>query len=688
MLMKFSEKAQKAIVVAESIAFNLGHPNVGSEHLLLSLLKMQDLTLCELLKKYHVTDRAIEADLVRLFGKTGEQMFYMEYTDVFKQILENAVLLGQEQGQNRVSAEVLCIALLDEEKSVAHELLASYHVPFETIRQTLANTKPRNTELSKISDLINLNEKVKKKEPLVIGRTQELNELIEILCRKEKNNVLIVGDAGVGKTALVEKLAIYINHSEPSHPLHEKSIYELDLASVVAGTKYRGEFEDKLKKIIHHVKTDGQAIIFIDEIHNLVGAGGAEGAIDASNILKPYLARGEITCIGATTYEEYRRYFEKDRALNRRFGRIDLKEEGAEACLKILLGLKQRFEHYHQVEIDDHVLKQIVALSGRYIKERHQPDAAIDVLDLACVKAKMASKKVVDEEMVKQVVERISGMNLHQEKPLNSLKTKLCHKIHGQSAVIDQLISQLALVEAGLTQENQPKMVALFAGPTGVGKTEMAKMLAADYYGHLIRLDLSEYKEPHSISKIIGSPPGYVGYEQASGFLDEVRRYPHSVILLDEIDKAHKDVLHLFLQVFDEGFIEDRQKNKVDFSNSIIVMTTNMGYHLNGGRRVGFQEDKQTTKARTMLESQLSLEFLNRIDYIFYFNHLTKADCLAIIQDYLDQWHTEMTDLSQCDDHWKEKIIAQCDIDKYGARSIARVLRKQLYETFFKTPTT
>lgn len=688
MLMKFSEKAQKAIVVAESIAFNLGHPNVGSEHLLLSLLKMQDLTLCEILKKYHVTDRAIEQDMIRLFGKNEEQLYYMEYTNIFKQVLENAVILGHERHQSKASVEMLCLALLNEEKSVAHELLASYHVPFEEIKEALLHSKKNRNELSRISDLINLNEKVKKRKPLVIGRDQELNALIEILCRKEKNNALIVGDAGVGKTALVEKLASVINDSTKEHPLHDYQIYELDLASVVAGTKYRGEFEDKLKKIIDQVRETENSIIFIDEIHNLVGAGGAEGAIDASNILKPYLARGEITCIGATTYEEYRRYFEKDRALNRRFGKIDLKEEDEAACVKILEGLKERFESFHQVQIPSSLLHDIVFLSSRYIHERRQPDIAIDVLDLACVKTKMAKKEEVDKETILSVMERITGMNLHHERPLTFLKDTLDQKIHGQSEVIDSLIDQLALVEAGFYHEHQPRLTLLFAGPTGVGKTEIAKILADTYYGHLIRLDLSEYKEAHSISKIIGSPPGYVGYEEAYGFLDEVRRYPHSVILLDEIDKAHKDVLHLFLQVFDEGYLEDRQKNKIDFSNSLIIMTTNMGYHLPMSRRVGFKEEEDVTKSKMMLENQFSLEFLNRIDYIFYFKHLTRNDCKAIIKDYLAAYQTKFDWTSKCDENWYEKVISHADIEKYGARALQREVRQQLYEFFCQQPVT
>ncbi len=687
MLMKFSEKAQKAIVVAEGIAFNLGHQNVGSEHLLLSLLKMQDTTLSKLLKEYHVTDQAIEKDLQRLFGKTQEQLFYMEYTNVFKDILESAISKSSAKQETKVTIETLCLALLEEKQCVAHELLASYHVDFEAVLQKLKTTKKGSDELAKVENLVNLNAKVKRQQPIVIGRDQEVAALIEILCRKEKNNVLIVGDAGVGKTALVEKLACLMNGMDKNHPLYEKTIYELDLAGVVAGTKYRGEFEDKLKKIIEHVKNDGQAIIFIDEIHNLVGAGGAEGAIDASNILKPYLARKELTCIGATTYEEYRKYFEKDRALNRRFGKIDLKEESEAATLKILEGLKQHFETYHQVKLSSAILKKIVEFSSCYIKERHQPDIAIDVLDLACVKCRMAQQDTVSEELVKQVVEGMTGMNLHQEAPVMALKKTLSAKIHGQERVIEDLTQQLALLEAGLFNKKQPKLVMLFAGPTGVGKTEIAKLVAKHYYGHLIRLDLSEYKESHSVSKIIGSPPGYVGYEQSSRFLDEVKRHPHSIILLDEVDKAHKDVWHLFLQVFDEGYIEDSQKNKVDFTNSIVIMTTNMGYHTQSKGRVGFQEDTQS-KAKNILEAQFSLEFLNRIDHVFYFDYLTKQVCCQILEDCLNSYPETFQTYFKEHQSLLEELVKTSEVEKYGARALQRTLRQAIYDHCLNQPVT
>lgn len=683
MLMKFSEKAQKAIVVAESIAFNLGHQNVGSEHLLLSLLKVEDLVIADILKNCGVTEEAIANDLERLFGKTEDQPFYMEYTGVFKKILENAVIISHERQENRVTVDVLCLAMLEEEKSVAHELLASYHVPFEQLKECLKKQPRSNADLSRIPDLINLNDKVQKQQPVIVGRERELINLMEILCRKEKNNALIVGDAGVGKTALVEKLALCMNTLDQNHPLSGKTIYELDLASVVAGTKYRGEFEDKLKKIIDRVRLDGQAIIFIDEIHNLVGAGGAEGAIDASNILKPYLARGELTCIGATTYEEYRRYFEKDRALNRRFGMIDLKEESQEATYQILKALSTCFMHYHQVALADDVLHQIVQLSSRYLNERHQPDAAIDVMDLSCVHCRMNGQKEVDHETVKAMIEKMTGIVLLENDSLASLQTYLTEHIFGQTDLIQQMIADLACIESGLYQDERPKAVWLFAGPTGVGKTALAKLLADHHFGHLIRLDMSEYKEAHSVAKIIGSPPGYIGYEQSSGFLDEVRRYPHSIILLDEIDKAHRDVLHLFLQVFDDGSLEDSQKRKVDFSNSLIIMTTNLGYQMTEPQPVGFL-DRASGKERisAYVEQRFSLAFLNRIDEIFCFHHLDQTACREIVRAYLTQFHLQW----QPDLAWVDHLISISQIEKYGARGLQREIRHQLVKQFLKEP--
>ena len=685
MLMKFSEKAQKAIVVAESIAFDLGHQNVGSEHLLLSLLRMKEAKLASLLASQGVSEEAVEADLVRLFGRVETRPYYMEYTQVFKQILENAVLEAGEHHEKKVSLQTLSYALLIQKESVAHEILAGYDLDFDWLEDELKSQGISHEQLDAIDDLINLNRKLAKKPVHVIGREQEVGMLIEILCRKEKNNALIVGDAGVGKTALVEKLTQMMNHQEVPPQLADKVLYELDLASVVAGTKYRGEFEDKLKKIIRKVKEDGQVILFIDEIHNLVGAGGAEGAIDASNILKPYLARGEITCIGATTYEEYVRLFEKDRALNRRFQKIDLKEEGRENVCRILSGLKSQYESYHEITIPDELLPEIVDDSNRYLNERHQPDKALDVLDLACVHARMAHLSQLSKQDVLEVVEKLSGVNLHQDQPLSRLANKLHAVLLGQDAVIDGVIEHLTMMEAGLNVASQPRAVFLFVGPTGVGKTEMAKWIARTYYGsaqYLVRLDMSEYREASAVAKILGAPPGYVGYEDPSPLLSTIRRQPHSVVLLDEIEKAHRDVLHLFLQVFDEGELTDSRKQPVSFRDCIIIMTSNIGHHLQAPKRLGFQQATHPTQQ--ILENYFSYEFMNRIDQIFYFQPLSREVCCQIIENNLTAYNEKLHREIQLSTSEMEEIIAASQVERYGARALQRSLKHYLFAHYLE----
>ena len=404
MLTKFDEQAQKAIVVAESIAFDLGHNNVGSEHLLLSLLKISDCKLRDLVKEYGVNEKNIYEDIKRLFGTNDDQPFYMEYSDAVKNILETAVEITNKQNKSKVTLNILTISLLKNAECVAHELLKKYHVDFDDIIYQLNENSELETKLDQIPSLVNLNKKVKQSEHLIIGRKKELEKLCMILSKKEKNNALIIGEAGVGKSALVEKLAYLINQNKVNDGLKKKIIYELSLSSIVAGTKYRGEFEEKLRKIIDKVKDMDNVIIFIDEIHNIIGAGGAEGAIDAANILKPYLARKDLTIIGATTTEEYYQHFEKDQAMNRRFSVITLKENTKEETLEILQKTKLFYERFHQIEVNDEVLTYLVENVDRYIKNRTFPDKAIDIFDLACVKARFKQQHIITKKIVKEEI--------------------------------------------------------------------------------------------------------------------------------------------------------------------------------------------------------------------------------------------------------------------------------------------
>lgn len=625
MLTKFDEQAQKAIVVAESIAFDLGHNNVGSEHLLLSLLKISDCKLRDLVKEYGVNEKNIYEDIKRLFGTNDDQPFYMEYSDAVKNILETAVEITNKQNKSKVTLNILTISLLKNAECVAHELLKKYHVDFDDIIYQLNENSELETKLDQIPSLVNLNKKVKQSEHLIIGRKKELEKLCMILSKKEKNNALIIGEAGVGKSALVEKLAYLINQNKVNDGLKKKIIYELSLSSIVAGTKYRGEFEEKLRKIIDKVKDMDNVIIFIDEIHNIIGAGGAEGAIDAANILKPYLARKDLTIIGATTTEEYYQHFEKDQAMNRRFSVITLKENTKEETLEILQKTKLFYERFHQIEVNDEVLTYLVENVDRYIKNRTFPDKAIDIFDLACVKARFKQQHIITKKIVKEVIEEYTSIKINDNYDFENIKAKLNQKILGQSKAIEQIVNQLKLSKDSL----QPK-VMMFLGNSGVGKSETAKELARLLSRKLIRLDMSEYRDSSSVQKIIGAAPGYVGYDKPSLLLGQLQTYPKSVLLLDEVDKASPDVLSLFLQVFDEGYLEDSHKRKVYFNNTIIIMTSNKGVVKN---QLGFKKGNNFRKVNGFF----SEEFISRIDEIISFKNLSKQDLKKIIRKHFKE---------------------------------------------------
>ena len=615
MLTQFQEKAQKAIVIAESIAYDLGHSSVGSEHLLLSLLKMKDSTFSKTMKKYQVDDSLIYKDMMRLFGEKDAQPFYMEYSDVVKKILEDAISLSEAKKENKVSLNTLTLALLMQKESVAVELLNKYHIPFDEVKQELNDKTSLLHELNHIHELINYNEIVQKEKRILIGREKEIEQLFLTLCKKEKNNVLLIGKAGVGKTALVEKLAVMINEKQVPVPLQKKMIFELNLSSIVAGTRYRGEFEEKFRRIIDKIIQAKDAIIFIDEIHNLIGAGGAEGAIDASNILKPYLARRDLTIIGATTIEEYYKYFEKDQAMNRRFSIIKLKENTKEETITILEGVKQQYEEFHHVSISRQNIEDIIELCDQYLIQRVFPDKALDVLDLSCVKAHFLKSKTIEKEHILFVLEELTGMNMNPVKVYQSLFEKLQQKIYGQEQALKILTLSL---QSLLTypHPHKPQGIYMLAGPSGVGKTETVKELSRILDRHLIRMNMSEYSDASSVSKIIGTAPGYIGYDDRVSILHEMTLHPHSILLLDEIEKAHPQVLHLFLQVFDEGILQDNHQRSILFKDTLIFMTSNKGTNYN---EVGF---KKSDFSKEAFEECFSPEFLNRIDEIIPYQSL------------------------------------------------------------------
>lgn len=668
MLTQFHEKAQKAIVIAESIAFDLGHSSVGSEHLLLSLLKMKSTTFSNTLKKYNVTDEMIYEDIKRLFGEKDVQPFYMEYSEVVKKILDDAIQLSESQKESKVSLNMLCLALLSQKESVAVELLNKYHVPLDDVKKELSEEKTLLYELDSIHELTNFNRLVQKQKRKLIGRDKELEQLFLTLCKKEKNNALLIGKAGVGKTALIEKLADKINKHEVPQALDQKVIYELNLSSIVAGTKYRGEFEEKFKKIIDKVIQAKDAILFIDEIHNLIGAGGAEGAIDASNILKPYLARKDLTMIGATTIEEYYKYFEKDQAMNRRFAVIKMNENTKEETKEILLGLKKQYEDYHHLSIPDNRLNEVIDLCEQYMVQRVFPDKALDVLDLACVKANFLKESELKKEHVEKVIEEMTGMIIKKDLMYHDLQTQLENKIIGQSKAIYTLVQSLNALST-FPHLEKPEGVYLLVGGSGIGKTKTVKVLSECLERHLIKLDMSEYSEASSISKIIGSSPGYVGYDDHSSLLRELVLYPHSILLLDEIEKAHPQVLNLFLQVFDEGQLKDSHQHHILFKDTLIFMTSNVYTHTH--RKVGF---KKQTFSSEQLKEIFSEEFLNRVDEIIPYQSLTQKDLKEIlIQNSPISLSKETID----------KILKNYDSEK-GARILLTQMKKYLVHESMK----
>lgn len=683
MLNKFSDKAQRLIALAESIAFDLGQCSVGTEHLLLAFLKTKDSKLKQFLDKEDITFEDIKDEVISLFGKKSNKPFYMEYTTSFKNILEVALNLSKKKNEEKVSVDILCIAMLESDDCVAKEILVKKTDKIPDIIDELKKQVKRSSELDNVFDLSNLNQKALKNIPILIHRDKEINSLIEILLRKQKQNAIIIGEPGVGKTALVEYLAHLININKVPIALKDKNIYELDIASIIAGTKYRGEFEEKLKKILKKVKEDKNAIIFIDEIHNIIGAGGAEGAIDASNIIKPYLSRGDICCIGATTYDEYVKLFEKEKALERRFQVIKLEEPSINETIDILLALRDGFSKYHKLTISDAIIKNLVFLCHQYVFDRHFPDKAIDILDMACVRCKNNLQTELTKEAIIEVIENNFNVKIEILNKAKALENSLNQVLFGQNEAIKTICNQIRYIELGLNDLNRPLGVFLFVGATGVGKTETAKQIAKYYFGSenkYVKLDMSEYNEASCVTKLIGSPPGYVGFEKQSLLVDHIRNNPHSVVVLDEVEKAHRDILDVFLNVFDEGYFYDANKRKIDFTNAIIIMTSNLGFseemfHKNKLGYVNNLVDKDDIN--NVIRKHFRPEFINRMDDIIYFDTLSEDVCGQLIEKYFKEYQ-EKVNLEISLPIIKENTLNDEEALRYGARGIKRKVKKEI----------
>ena len=741
MFSRFSEEAQKALILAKKEMNNLRHPYVGSEHLFLSILSMKDLEITKVLASYNITYEVFKKELIRIVGVGKESNEWFLYTPLLKRVIETAVLNSKEKGEVEVSVNELLLAILEEGEGVAIRLLIGLNIDVDEIYNSISkDSKVSNKALHKkllVEDFaVNLNKKIVGNEvDPVIGRDDEIKSLIEILCRRGKNNPLLIGEAGVGKTAIVEELARRIVEGNVPKPLKGKTILSLPMASLVAGTKYRGEFEERVSKILKELEENDDIIVFIDEVHTIVGAGGAEGAIDASNIIKPALARGKIQLIGATTTYEYHNFIEKDKALNRRFQIIMIEEPSTNKTKEILKKLKPLYEAYHFVSISDDIIDLIVNLSDTYIYEYYQPDKSIDILDEVCTKASLLESKndtvlskinielqevisnkkkaimkqdfdlastykekekelltkkndlelnlmtkrkpkKITKEMVADVIYLktkipVYEINKSSRKIINNLDKSLKKIVLGQDEIITDLCNRVKKVRLGF--QDKPHIESfLFCGRTGVGKTLLVKEFANLLYGdaNFIRLDMSEYKEAHTVSKIIGSPPGYVGFDNHLTVLDTIRMHPHSVILLDEIEKASGEVMKLFLQVLDEGVLTDSRGRKVRFDNVFLFMTTNLGFSKDS---IGFTECKNNID----IEEFLGVEFVNRIGKIYYFNDISSDVIHKIVEKRLNVLIEgfKKKDLKiKISREIVDKVIKDSNYPKFGARRVDKVI--------------
>jgi len=744
MFSKFDETSQKILMMAKKEMMELCHPYVGTEHLVLSILKNDNL-ISKKLKSYNLDYNSFKDEIIRIIGKGSKKSEWFLYTPLLKRVLENAILDSKETNDGEVSVEHLFQALLEEGEGIAIRIFISMGINIDELYKDFTKKFTKQNKTKKNKKLV-LNElgtdltELAKQNNLdpVIGREEEIKRVIEILCRRTKNNPVLVGEAGVGKTAIVEGLASLIVNNDIPELLKNKKIISIDMASAVAGTKYRGEFEERIRKIIKELEENDDIILFIDEIHTIVGA---EGAIDASNIFKPALARGKIRCIGATTINEFKKSIETDSALERRFQKVNIETPSKKTVKEILLNLKPIYESFHGVIIDDSILDLIINYSEKFIYNRNEPDRSIDILDEVCAKvsiedtkekvklrdlekilnkiSKQKNKFILDQnfdeafnlkeqedkinteinnmrlEMIsKPIIKKVSKDDIikvislkskipiyevsssHKEQ-IELLKNNLKEKIIGQDECIDKLISTTKKMKLGLKEERKP-ISFLFVGPSGVGKTELVKVYTQNLYGeeNLIRLDMTEFSESHSTSKIVGSSPGYIGYQDNKNILEEVKNKPYSVILLDEIEKAHPKVLNLFLQILDEGFIKDSKGTKIRFDNTIIIMTSNIGYNKN---TVGFNNENKKTVSD--LKEYLNTEFISRIDNIIFFKTLTEETISKIvikeIDSLIEKYKSKDIDVNINKSIIKE-IIKQSNYNDLGARQINKIIKDKL----------
>lgn len=736
---KFSEEAQRVLVDAQKEMSELKHPYIGSEHLLLAILKNNQ-DLVNKFKKYKITYKSFKEELINLVGIGDNTPDLLLYSTTLKTILENVIIESRETG-DEISVNELLLSLLNEGEGKAIRILLSLGVDINKLYSDISEKRKIKQKKSKkliVEELgVDLTKRAKNNElDPVIGRDIELNRVIEILSRRTKNNPLLIGEAGVGKTAIAEELARRIVSGNVPMPLKNKRIISVDMACTVAGTKYRGEFEERIKKMVKELEDNDDVIIFIDEIHTLVGAGGAEGAIDASNILKPALARGKLKLIGATTISEYKKFIEKDNALDRRFQKVFVEEPDKSNLKNILMNLKSIYEAYHGVKIEEKLIDKIIELSDRYIYDRCEPDKSIDILDEVCTKVSLKEakeeKEIIklsdcltkiqkeknnaiinqnydkayslkeDEEELQSKINKLRLDYMRKEKvkkvklkdivevvssktkipineiskdyitSINEIEKTLKENIIGQDEAIDKLIDISKKIKLGIKDKNRSYSV-LFCGSTGTGKTYLSKLFAENLVGknNVIKLDMSEYSESISINKIIGSPAGYVGYDDNKNILEEIKNKPYSVLILDEIEKAHKSVLNFFLNILDEGNCKDSSGKTVRFDNVLIIMTSNAYVSKS---LMGF--NKNTTN--NSLEDFFSKEFINRIDEIVPFNKFTEEDINKIIIKEANKCYKKYNSENIISLDMINRIIKESNYEEYGVRKLCKAVRKEI----------
>ena len=729
---KFNEESRKVLTLAKEEMSKLKHPFVGSEHLLLGILSLNN-DLTKRLKKYGLTYKVFKEELINVVGIGKEGNDWFLFTPLLKRILER-VVIDSKDTNDEITCFNLFMSIINEGEGVAYRLLLGLGIDLDKIVTDFSSERKKKNKKLLIEEIgIDLNKEAEKnKIDPVYGREDETNRLIEILCRRTKNNPILVGNAGVGKTAIVENLARRIvNYDVPSNLLN-KRIISIDMASLLSGTKYRGEFEEKLKKIINELINNEDIILFVDEIHTLVGAGSAEGAIDASNILKPFLARGLVKIIGSTTLTEYNKSIEKDKALERRFQKVLVEEPNKNNLKRILMGLKEIYESYHGVVIEEKIIDEIINLSRKYIYDRYEPDKSIDILDevsskvslkeiesekgiidinknleklkkkkdnaikkedyqLACsIKDKelflLKEKNILELEVLKkkkikkvtindvrEVISKKTGIPIIVEENdlfdnIKRIENKLKNSIIGQNQAIDNLIEITKKIKLGIKEPNKSYSI-LFSGSSGVGKTFLAKKYASLITNNVIKIDMNEYSLKESINKLIGSPSGYIGYDDNKNILESIRINPYSVLILDELEKAHPSIINFFLNILDEGYCFDNKGNKIRFDNVIIIMTTN---EIIKSNKVGFISNNKTNI------NTFSKEFLNRIDEIINFNNPTDSDINRLIYSELDKYNKRHRCNLKLELNEINIIKEKSDISNYGIRRLSRNIKKEL----------